>query len=90
MKIKLFSKKFSSNIAWGLSDKDKVDGYINFYLVINKQSLFYFSINVVNKSFNSRNPMECIFKAMESESVGMQKYNALKESVRNNDSWKNL
>jgi hypothetical protein len=50
----------------------------------------FFSVCVPNKTFNSFNPLTCLLNALESESIGMQKYSKLKEHVRKVNLWQKL
>lgn len=90
MKITLFAKKFESPKAWARNGDDVVKGFIIFDLVINKHVGFMFSTKLVNKTFNHRNPFKSIFAALESEAVGMLKYDALKDRVRYKNIWGEL
>lgn len=83
MKITLFAKKFESPKAWDCTGNDVVK-------VINKHIGFMFSTKLVNKTFNHRNQFKSIFAALESETIGMAKYDALKEHIRDNNAWSKL
>ena len=82
MKIKLYHNEFTAPTAWSIEGSDIVKGYITVSLLINKTWIFCFSVSVNNKTFNYRNPFTAIFSALESESIGMSKYQRLKERTR--------
>lgn len=90
MRIKLFAKKFEEMTAWAHYPEDKVKGFIMLDLLINKHVVFTFQVKVMNKTFSSRNPFKALLFALESESVGMAKYDSLKQRVRSKDLWKSL
>ena len=90
MKITLFAKKFESPKSWAYTDDDIVRGFIIFDLVINNHVGFMFSTKLVNKTFSNRNPFKSIFAALESETIGMGKYDALKERVKYKKLWGKL
>lgn len=90
MRIKLFAKKFEFPKAWAHYPEDKVKGLIMFDLLINKHVIFTFQVFVINKSFSSRNPFRALLYALESETIGMAKYDALKERVRSKKMWELL
>lgn len=89
MKLKLYSLYASFPFAWQASNNEG-STYIEIFFTVSFKHLPYFTVSVPNKSFNNINLISALIQALESESVGMQKYSALKYSVRNNDSWKNL
>ena len=90
MRIKLFAKKFEETTAWAHTSDDKVKGFIMFDLLVNKHVIFTFQAKVMNKTFSSRNPFKALLLALESESVGMAKYDSLKNRVRSKDLWRSL
>jgi len=89
MRILLYKKEYNSFIAWAVEEYEKVYSYITIELVATKKGIF-FSVHTPNKSFNYINPFTAIFKAIECESIGMQKYTALKERVREIKQWQKL
>lgn len=89
MKITLFKKEFDVVPAWE-DGSDPVKAYIVFEFVVNFKTMPFFSLKVIDKSFNYCNPFTAIFMAIESETVGMCKYTRLKERVRFLGLWKKL
>ena len=90
MKFILARKKFYSPVAWGLEEGDGVNGEIVFALYLTIHTGFHFSVNTGVASFNGRNPIDCIMRAMEHENVGMLKYERIKERTRQNKTWQKL
>ena len=90
MRITLLRKHFTSQVAWAVSEEDKVGGYIELHLYLTRETTFHFCCSVADKSFCGRNPIDCLLRALESESVGMAKYNALKERLREREMWRKL
>jgi len=95
MKIKLYRKNFSCNSAWKVYQGDDqatndIQGFVEVSLLLNWTWIFCFSIEVNNKSFNYRNPFKALCLALESESVGMCKYQQLKERLRDKKLWQKL
>lgn len=89
MKIKLFSKEIKETTKWAKESGD-LNAYIEVSIIVNRHVFFTFCVNVMNKSFCYRNPIKAILKALESETVGMCKYDALKERVREIGRWSEL
>jgi len=89
MRINLYRMSALIMPAWAVKD-----GYLQVYIEINLhlgfKHGFFFSVNVANKSFTSRNPFSALLAALESETIGMAKYDALKERVRDLDLWSKL
>ena len=90
MKIIISKRKFYSPVAWGINEGDGVNGEIVLSLYITLHTGFHFSVRVANASFNGKNPIDCIMRALEHESVGMHKYERIKERTRENGTWKRL
>lgn len=89
MKIKLWSKSFNTTSAWAVKSGD-INSYIEISLILSRHWIFCFSVEVMNKSFNYRNPFKALLKALESETIGMNKYDMLKERLRDKDMWREL
>ena len=91
MIINLYKKIIPVFIPWEdcmLSEPNNT--YIRFDFVIKLNNIPYFRVCVPNKSFNHWNPFVAILTALESESVGMIKYDRLKERVRCIGVWQHL
>ena len=89
MKFKLYGVYFTEQTAWSASGDD-----LALYIEINLHASFkrgvFFAVNVANKSFCSANPFKALIMALESETVGMGKYDKLKERVRDLGLWQKL
>ena len=90
MELFLFKREYDVSPAWGVNRKDTVKSYITIRLIINLSVFFTFVVSVPNKSFCYRNPITALLKALESESVGMQKYDMTKERLRTLNFWQKL
>ncbi len=89
MKINLYRMSAIETSAWA-AKPDDLEVYIEINLHIGIHRGFFFSVNVMNKSFCSRNPFSALIMALESETVGMAKYDKLKERVREIGLWSKL
>jgi hypothetical protein len=85
--MRIFLRSFTFNTAWQLEEKQKHTAYIEIHFFFKGM---YFSVNVNNKGFTSRNIFTALLNALESETVGMQKYNTLKDRVRTIGAWQRL
>ena len=90
MKLKLYGLYVTFPFAWQSSNSNEGYAYIEIFLTLSYKHLPFFTVATPNKSFNGLNLISVLIQALESETVGMQKYSALKYSVRNNESWKDL
>jgi hypothetical protein len=86
----IYKKQWTSPVAWGVEGTPKVEGYIEYKVHFSFKEGICFSISIPNFGCGSRNPFECIFRALEHSSVGMGKYCRLKERTRSLGMWKNL
>lgn len=86
----IFEKEYSVPVAWGYKEAHNTGGYIKFKLHFDLKKWLFFSVSVPNKSFCNTNPFKCFYMALESENVGMMKYNKLKELTRKQDMWQKL
>lgn len=89
MRIPLYHKTFSSPIAWGILEDDVVS-YIYIEFCWHFGAMPFFHVEVPNKAFNSLNIFQALLRALESESIGMQKYGALKQQCRQKKIWHQL
>ena len=91
MKKVLFHHVWSSPIAWHSSkDCEKVRGYITYTVYFDFKKGLRFACTVPDITACSRGPFKCIWQILENQSVGMGKYQRLKERVRKLDLWKHL
>lgn len=89
MKINLYRMSFVETSAWATESGD-LSCYIELNLFISLKHGFFFSAAVANKVFSSRNPFKALLLALESETLGMAKYDRLKERVRDLGLWQKL
>lgn len=85
----MYKRKFVETSAWAVTAGD-LEAEIIISLIINRHVLFSFRAKVANKSFGSRNPIKAILRALESETIGMAKYDKIKERVRELGLWSKL
>ena len=89
--ICLFKKDFPTYAAYTKEINPYIlENYIRLIIVFSLNSLPFFSVEVPNKTFSSFNPFTCLFRALESQSVGMAKYTHLKERTRHLNLWSKL
>ena len=89
MEILLYRVNAVSSTAWSVKGDD-LEWYIVFKLVFSWKFGFSFVVQVMNKSFSYRNPFKALLAALESETIGMVKYDKLKERVRDIGVWNKL
>ena len=89
MKIKLISKSFCEKSAWSVGEFD-ISACIEFSVIINRHVGFTFCASVINKSFCSKNPFSALINCLESETIGMAKYDKIKENLRSKGMWQKL
>jgi len=89
MKFNLYRMSALSTTKWS-TKPDDLEIFIEINLHIGFEHGFFFAVNVANKTFTSRNPFSALLSALESETVGMAKYDKLKERVRDLDLWSKL
>jgi hypothetical protein len=81
-----------SPIKWANDKTPKYDcaTHIQIDLNIFWNRLPFFTVSVPNKSFNGFNLLGLLVRALESESIGMQKYSQLKYKLQTNGMWTKL
>jgi len=92
MKIRkvLFHKEYEAPIKYGYKPEHKVKTYIEFIMWFDFKEGLRFSVGVPNVSFCFRNPFKAFIRILEHESIGMQKYQQMKEDSRNCGVYKKL
>jgi len=85
--MKLFARGFTFNAAWHNEKSDPLSAHIEIHFHFRN---LCFSVHTNNKVFYSRNIFSALVVALESETVGMQKYSALKDRVRAIGAWQKL
>lgn len=88
--IKIYYALFTSPIAWNYIENKEIQTYIKIELVIALNAGIWFTVSVPNKSFNDINIFKALILALESESIGMNKYTQLKYHLRNKKLWQQL
>lgn len=74
----IYENEYNCHSKWG----SEIKSYIKIekiYSLIEKQ--IYYIVNVPNVSYTSRNLIKALYKTMEHESIGMSKYNSIKEKI---------
>lgn len=78
-KFRLFKKFYKSNCNYG---EGQVESYVKICLYIGWEQIFFFCVSVPNYSVNRRNLFSAVLRVLEHESIGMSKYNRVKEILR--------
>jgi hypothetical protein len=86
----IYKREFSFGLAYGDSEKNIIEPEITVQLHITCRDGIWFSVNVPNKSFCGRNIFKLFINALESQTVGMIKYDRLKEDCRSKGLWNKL
>lgn len=87
----LYQDAYSCYPAWSNSkDNAKIESYVKLEMHFDLKKGLRFSVTVPNFTICRRNPFKCIFRALEHESIGMGKYQRLKDRTREIDCWKKL
>lgn len=82
MKKVLYYKEYESPISYGYKPEHKVKSYIKVEMIFNFKDGLWFSTTIPNVAYGDRNPIKALLRALEHESIGMAKYNRLKEDMR--------
>lgn len=91
MKTKtLYYREYTSPVAWGYKPEHQVKSYIRVQCHFTFRDGLWFTVTVPNVSYGDRNIFKALFRALEHESIGMSKYNKLKEDTRSCELWQNL
>lgn len=86
----IYQKEYSSPIAYGYKDEHTIKSYVEIQLHFDFKDWLRFSVTVPNASFCYKNPLKAMLRALEHESIGMGKYNKLKEDTRSCGLWTKL
>ena len=81
MKKVLFYKEYKGYCGL-LSENNKIETYIELIMWFDLKQGLRFSCSVPNISSCNRNPFKAIFRILEHESIGMGKYQRVKDIVR--------
>ena len=90
IKKTLFYKEYEAPVAYGTESKHKVKSYLEIKMYFDLKNGLRFCVSAPNISSTNRNPFTSIFRVMEHESIGMSKYNRIKEDSRRLGLWKHL
>jgi hypothetical protein len=85
MKKVLYYKEYESPIFYGYKPEHKVKSYVKITMAFDFREGLRFCVSAPNVSWCYRNPIKALLKILEHESIGMAKYNRLKEDVRAKD-----
>ena len=86
----LYYNEYYSQVFWGYKPEHKVKSYAKITLHFSFKDGLWFTASAPNVSFPHRNPIKAILRLLEHESIGMSKYNKLKEDIRSQGRDKNL
>lgn len=78
----LFHKEFTSPIKYGYNSEHVVKTFIIIKMHFDFKLWLRFSVSVPNSSYCKRNIFKALIRALEHESIGMQKYEKMKSDVR--------
>lgn len=78
----LYCKEYDSPIAYGYKPEHRVKSYFRLRIGFDFKKGLRFSAEVPNFSCCTRNPIKAILRVLEHESIGMAKYNKMKDDTR--------
>lgn len=82
----LYEKEYQCHAFWSSDDAPVIaKSYVKIELFFNFKKGLFFSVSVPNTSYCYSNLFKALFGALEHESIGMAKYNNLKDRVREID-----
>jgi hypothetical protein len=86
----LIHKEYSSPIKYGYELHHKVISYITITRHFSFKERLWYSVTVPNAGFGDRKLLNALTRAMEHESIGMAKYQRIKEDLFNQDLYRKL
>lgn len=86
----LYYKEYTAPIAYGYDEKHKVKSYVKIAAHFDFKEFLRFSVQVPNFSYCTHNPFKAILRVLEHESIGMSKYQRMKEDIRYFEKWKSM
>ena len=86
MKLTLFKKHWDSPVAF---EGPPIQGLLEYKLIVDWRGP-RFTMTAGNISACTRGPLACIMHVLEHESVGMAKYDRLKEHLRDLKMWNTI
>lgn len=79
----LYKKEYKCHTFWSCESKPVIaDSYFELRVKFNFKEGIWFSVKIPNAIYSRRNPFEAALRALEHESIGMAKYNHLKDRIR--------
>ena len=90
MKKTLYENTFSFYPVYNTFSEGKVTSTIAIILNISLWGGIWFTVAVPNQSFNGFNIFKLLLQALESQTVGKEKYTLLKTRVRKLGFWRQL
>lgn len=82
MKKILYHNEYDSFVFYGYKPEHKINSYINITMYFDFKEGLRFCVEVPNTSYCYRNPFKAVLRALEHESIGMSKYQQLKDDIR--------
>ena len=86
----LIYKEYDSPIAYGYKPEHRVMSYFKLTMVFDFREGLRFVAQVPNVSWCYRNPIKAVLRVLEHESIGMAKYNQMKDDTRRCGLYKKL
>lgn len=86
----IYYKEYEAPIAYGYKPEHKIKSYVKIQAHFDFKNGLYFSVTIPNMGISRRNPFKALLIALEHESIGMAKYNRIKEDSRSLDLWRKL
>lgn len=81
MRKVLYYKEYESSTFWGMSKEENTVSYVKIEMHFDFKEWLRFSASTPNVGFCCRNPIKALLRLLEHESIGMAKYNRLKERI---------
>jgi hypothetical protein len=78
----LYYREYFSPVFWGNKPEHKVKSYVEIKMCFDFKEGLRFTVSAPNVSWCYRNPLKALLRILEHESIGMAKYNKLKEDIR--------
>jgi hypothetical protein len=86
----LFYREYDSPIRYGYKPEHRVKSYVKIQRHFDFKEGLRYSVTVPNITWCLRNKQEALMKILEHESIGMAKYNKLKEDIQRQDLFRTL
>lgn len=78
----IYKKEYDAPMFYSSDRTKNVKSYIEIRMYFHFKTGLYFSVSVPNISYYSRNIFKAILKIIEHESIGMSKYERIKQDIR--------